>query len=156
MPKLNALEELQVALDLAAREKPALPSRQAAKKFFADERVLIRPVEETWIIEEIARQIQQRRFKTKLTEDPQMSLLGFKPTNKLALPSGKQVATDEATLRKIQFSRRLAYKEHQGYQHPSIVKLDKMIALMEPHARKSPGITWGEVVKIEAAKKRKA
>jgi len=154
MPKLSALEELQMALDLAAREMPHLPSREVAAKFYEDERHLFEANEKTWVIEKLAHLIASRRLKIRLSEDPQM-LLGFKPASALVLPHGEKVAMDEATLHTMQQSRRLLWKKHRDHKHPAVAKLDKQIALMQEYAsKKNPGITWAEVVKREAEKPR--
>jgi len=54
MPKLNALEELHIALDLVAREEPAMSVRETAERFLRDERAAIEPFADAWLIKEIA------------------------------------------------------------------------------------------------------
>jgi hypothetical protein len=154
MPELNLLEDLASAIALVSRETPVESSREVAEKFYEDEPELVKHFAREWIIETLASLIRRRRLKTQLEEDPQM-VLGFKPPSEIVWREDEKVSFDDATLWKLRLHRTLISKAHKDHKHPAVVKIEKAIELMEPYAHEHHGITWSEVVKLEAEKKGK-
>src|ERR1035438_5148101 len=155
MPKLNALEELHIALDLVAREEPAMSVRETAERFLRDERAAIEPFADAWLIKEIARQIQWRRSLFRREKDPQQMILDFKPPKEIEWRPDETVAFGDASLWKLRQHRKIVSALHKDYRHPAVAKIDRVIEIMEPYAKTEHGITWDEVVKLEAAKRGK-
>lgn len=103
MAKLSQLEELDVAIRLAAKDSdPKTPSFQVAESFYESNRTLI---EQTalaqWAIEKLSFLIGRHRARTRRENDAQFVMesgLGFTKLPRRIEVKGKRIKRAEATL----------------------------------------------------------
>ena len=153
MPKLTVLEELDIAIKLAAKDaEPGVTSRIVAAEFYTDNMEMVAPFIREWVISKLASLIGKHRARTKRQANPQLtfeSMLGFKNMPaKIELESGESVPRADATIRPWRkFARSLTKQPNRAR-----VQALRVVELMAPYAATEKGITWGEVAKREAEK----
>mgnify|MGYP001591235874 CR=1 FL=1 len=153
MPKLNALEQLDIALKATARDAlQGQTSRELAEQFYDSERDLVVPVIRDWMIARLANIIGRQRKRAAREADQQLTLelaLGFRGFPKrFKSESGKVIRKEEATINVFrELARRLREKDS-----PELQDANHAIDLMAKYTPEHPRITWAEVVKREAEK----
>jgi hypothetical protein len=151
MPKLTQLEELDMAIKLAARDaEPGVISTRIADEFYDTNRELIEPFIRQWVVSKLASLIGKHRARTRRERNPQLvfeSMLGFKnlPT-RIEVSPGETIPRADA---KIQPWRQLA-RTLTKQPNPAREEALRVVAIMAPYTEKERNITWGEVLKREA------
>jgi len=153
MPKLNMLEQLDIALKATARDAmKGQTSLELAEEFYESERRLIEPVTRDWTIARLANIIARHRKRAAREADQQLTMelsLGFHGFPKrFKVQSGKAIPKEDAT---INVFRELARKLREK-DSPALQDANRAIELMAKYTPEHPRITWGEVVKREAEK----
>lgn len=151
--KLTVLEELDIAIKLAARDaEPGIRSNRIADEFYDSNRDLLVPFIRQWVVSKLASLIGKHRATVKRENNPQLAfegMLGFKN-----LPATIEVAPGETVPRadsKIQAWRKLA-RSLTKKPNPARDQALKVVEIMAPHSKRKKNITWGEVAKLEAEK----
>lgn len=156
MPKLTPLQELDAAIRAAATDaEPRDPSRQIAEVFYEEHRELIASVADEWVLEKLTLLIGKHRARMRREANEQLVFeerLGFKRLpRRIETEPGQKVRREDAT---IGVFRKLASQLRQQH-NPALDQANNAIALMSKYTVEEPHITWGEVVRREAAKKSK-
>ncbi len=152
MPKLTQLEELDVAIKMAAADADRAASNvEVATEFYESHGELIEHLVKQWTIDRLAILIGKHRRQTKRASNAQLvfeEVLGLKHLpGRLEVKPGKTVPRAAA---KIGAFRKLAKQKS-----PAQVEARRIVALMAPYTKKNSNITYGEVLKKEAEKKAK-
>ena len=153
MPKFTPLEELDIAIKLAAKDaEKGSTSSIVAGEFYEANREMVEPFVRQWVISKLASLIGKYRSRARQEANPQLtfeSMLGFKKLpSKIEVRAGESIDRSEA---KIEAWRKFA-RSLTRQPNPQRVEALKVIALMAPHAQTEKNITWGEVAKREAEK----
>jgi hypothetical protein len=149
MAKLTLAEELDAAIRMAAREADSSFSNwQIAEKLYDSQPELMAQFTRDWVIEKLASLLRGHRAAERKASDPQLTL-GFALPRSIVLKDGNKVPAEDATLGKL-----TQYRAQIRKRRPRLLEsIDKAIVVMRKYARKKRGITWGEVVTLESAKK---
>jgi hypothetical protein len=152
MPKLTQLEELDIAIRMAAAEAVSEASNiELAGEFYQSHRELIEPFLKQWALDKLANLIGKHRLETKRASDSQLvfeGMLGFKHLpRRIEVKPGKSVPRAAA---KIGAFRKLARQKS-----PAQLAARTIVELMIPYAKKNSNVTYGEVLRKEAEKKAK-
>jgi hypothetical protein len=145
---LTILEELEAAIRTVAREDTSSRNVDLAMRFYEENPSMIATFGRDWIVEKLTTLIRQHRSKIQIESNPQQLLFGFKPPRQIEYEKGKTIDFGDATLRKLRLYRRRLFKEKRSYLHPSIVRIDKTIEFMKPHAAAKKGISVNEAVTL--------
>lgn len=154
MPRLTSLEELDVAIGLAATDADSsIQSLTIAREFYSEYRELVAQFSDQWIIEKLATLIAKHRTKARRESNQQLVFevsLGFKRLpKKIELKPGESVPRSQATVTAF---RKLAAKLRKE-ESPALVETLHAIELMQPYTKGGArDITWGEVIELEAKK----
>jgi|SRR5579859_979861 len=159
MPRLDQLEELDVALKTAAKEAdPKTASRQVAEEFYDSHRKLIEPLIAEWVVEKIAGLIGKLRAKKRRESNRQLvfqAKLGFAHIPQTVdLGSGQVIATGEATRKVFRKLKVQLRKAKIRSLEPIMEEIKRADALFARYTRskKTEHITWAEIVEKEAEK----
>ena len=154
MPKLTPLEELDVAIRLAATDADlSIRSLEIARDFYASNRELVAHVADEWIVEKLTALIRKHRAKARRDGDAQLVLegvLGFaRLPKKLKDRAGRTVIRAEAT---TPFFRKLV-ADLRKTKSPALDEAERALELMQSYSdERGVRTTWGEVVEREAKK----
>lgn len=158
MAKLTPLEELDVAIRLAATDADSSTrSREVAREFYESNRELIAEAADEWIIEKLAVLIARHRAKVRRENDRQLVLegtLGFaRLPKRMKDRAGRSVFRSDAT---TPFFRKLVADLRKA-KSPALEEAERALGLIQAYS-KQRGVrtTWSEVLEREAEAAKKA
>lgn len=154
MPKLTQLEELAIAIRLAATDaESSVRSRAIAEAFVDSNEELVAPYKQEWAIEKVTTLVAKHRAKARRERDQQLVLegtIGFsRLPRKLTNRSGQSFPRSQAT---TPYFRKLV-ADLRKQKSPLLEEAERALALIHSYSTVGGGrTTWGEVVEREAKK----